>query len=80
MNLKHSLLRYLLLTLMLGGLGHPVFGETDPWRIWKQPGVQAIMRHATAPGVGDPDNFILGRCETQRNLNAQGLEESKALG
>lgn len=80
MNLKLPLLKYLLLMLMLGGLVRPGIADTDPWRIWKQPGVQAIMRHATAPGVGDPDNFVLGRCETQRNLSAQGVEESKALG
>lgn len=80
MNLKHSLFRYVLLIWMLAGPIRPGFAETDPWRIWKQPGVQAIMRHTTAPGVGDPDNFVLGRCETQRNLSAQGLEESKALG
>ena len=38
------------------------------------------MRHATAPGTGDPANFRLGQCETQRNLNAQGRAEARRWG
>lgn len=52
----------------------------DPWTIWKQPGVHAIMRHATAPGFGDPEGFTLGQCNTQRNLNEAGRKEARALG
>lgn len=53
---------------------------SDPWEIWKQPGVHAIMRHATAPGYGDPENFTLGQCNTQRDLNNAGREEARELG
>ncbi|MCR2747261.1 histidine phosphatase family protein [Limnobacter parvus] len=53
---------------------------SDPWEIWKQPGVHAIMRHATAPGYGDPDGFTLGQCSTQRDLNKTGREEARSLG
>ena len=52
----------------------------DAWALWKQDGVHAIMRHATAPGFGDPDNFKLGDCNTQRNLNETGRREARALG
>ncbi|HEX4843340.1 MAG TPA: histidine phosphatase family protein [Limnobacter sp.] len=45
-----------------------------------QPGVHAIMRHTTAPGFGDPANFKLGDCSTQRNLSADGIQEAKVLG
>ncbi|WP_245479426.1 histidine phosphatase family protein [Hansschlegelia zhihuaiae] len=38
------------------------------------------MRHATAPGVGDPPGFRLGDCSTQRNLSAAGREEARAVG
>lgn len=58
----------------------PVQAEGNAWQVWQQAGVHAIMRHATAPGFGDPENFKLGQCNTQRNLNAQGLAEAKALG
>lgn len=44
------------------------------------PGVHAIMRHATAPGAGDPKAFDLRRCETQRNLSTQGRDEAAMIG
>ena len=31
-----------------------------------------FMRHALAPGFGDPENFKLDDCSTQRNLNGDG--------
>jgi len=40
----------------------------------------AVMRHATAPGTGDPDDFALGDCSTQRNLSAAGRAEARAIG
>jgi len=30
-------------------------------------GYVLLMRHALAPGVGDPENFKVGDCSTQRN-------------
>ena len=40
-----------------------------------------LVRHAsTVAGTGDPPDFALGRCETQRNLSAQGQAEARAMG
>jgi phosphohistidine phosphatase SixA len=39
-----------------------------------------LMRHAEAPGVGDPPNLRLGDCSTQRNLDAAGRQQARALG
>ena len=39
-----------------------------------------FMRHALAPGYGDPANFNISECETQRNLDATGIEQSKLIG
>ena len=39
-----------------------------------------FIRHALAPGSGDPSNFQLGDCNTQRNLNIKGIEQSKKIG
>jgi phosphohistidine phosphatase SixA len=44
------------------------------------PGTHAILRHALAPGTGDPENFQLGDCSTQRNLDARGRAQSRAIG
>lgn len=40
-----------------------------------------VLRHAaTEPGIGDPPGYVLGRCETQRNLSAEGRAQAEALG
>ena len=46
----------------------------------KQPGVVALMRHALAPGTGDPSEFALGDCATQRNLDARGRDQARRTG
>jgi len=45
-----------------------------------EPGVVAIVRHAQAPGTGDPARFTLDDCTTQRNLDARGREQARAIG
>lgn len=44
------------------------------------PGRVLIVRHALAPGVGDPPNLQLDDCSTQRNLNDAGRAQARALG
>jgi phosphohistidine phosphatase SixA len=39
-----------------------------------------LMRHADAPGYGDPAGYVLGQCATQRNLGDYGKKQSKAIG
>tara|TARA_B100000965_G_C19444976_1_gene692620 strand:- start:175 stop:723 length:549 start_codon:yes stop_codon:yes gene_type:complete len=46
----------------------------------KEGGKLIFIRHAIAPGGGDPDNFKLNDCSTQRNLNQDGIEQSKRIG
>ena len=46
----------------------------------KEGGKIIFIRHALAPGSGDPENFDLNNCKTQRNLSNQGIEQSKRLG
>jgi len=38
------------------------------------------MRHALAPGTGDPADFRIGDCATQRNLDERGREQARAIG
>lgn len=42
--------------------------------------VVLMIRHALAPGIGDPDDFKLDDCSTQRNLNEQGRAQARAIG
>ena len=46
----------------------------------KKGGNIVFIRHAIAPGGGDPENFKLNDCSTQRNLDSQGIEQSKKIG
>ncbi len=39
-----------------------------------------LLRHAIAPGNGDPPNFNINDCSTQRNLNQVGISQSRKLG
>ena len=39
-----------------------------------------FIRHAYAPGNGDPENFDINNCETQRNLSHSGRLQSKKIG
>ncbi|WP_296493102.1 histidine phosphatase family protein [Rhodoferax sp.] len=44
------------------------------------PGTVVLFRHATAPGVGDPAEFKLNDCRTQRNLSANGQTQARRIG
>ena len=39
-----------------------------------------FIRHAYAPGSGDPDNFNLNDCSTQRNLSEEGRKQAQKIG
>ncbi len=39
-----------------------------------------MIRHATAPGTGDPEGFRLADCSTQRNLSDSGRDQARAIG
>ena len=43
-------------------------------------GLIVLMRHAEAPGTGDPPGFRLGDCETQRNLDDRGRAQARRMG
>jgi phosphohistidine phosphatase SixA len=39
-----------------------------------------LFRHANAPGVGDPPNFKIDDCTTQRNLDDIGRNQARRIG
>jgi len=43
-------------------------------------GYVLLLRHTLAPGVGDPENFKLNDCSTQRNLSQVGRDDAKSVG
>ena len=54
--------------------------EVAAWQALRDGEAVLIIRHALAPGTGDPAGFRLGDCRTQRNLNETGRQQSRAWG
>ena len=50
------------------------------WTFAKEGNKIILIRHALAPGRGDPKEFSLKDCATQRNLNQIGIDQSKKIG
>jgi phosphohistidine phosphatase SixA len=64
--------------------GAAAVADDDTGRAWsalRSDGYVALIRHASAPGpAGDPADYKLDDCATQRNLSEQGRVEARALG
>lgn len=58
----------------------PAWAAAQDFSSLKQPGVVALMRHALAPGTGDPANFDVNDCSTQRNLDDRGRAQARQIG
>jgi phosphohistidine phosphatase SixA len=54
--------------------------EADLWQALRSGEAAVLMRHALAPGTGDPSNFDLDDCTTQRNLSDTGREQARMIG
>lgn len=67
---------------MLCVLSGPAFAVTKAqlWKLLRDGEAFAMMRHALAPGTGDPGRFRIGDCSTQRNLNDEGRKQSRTIG
>jgi phosphohistidine phosphatase SixA len=86
MNRRSSISTVLAAALATGWLLLPLNGAqaetpmgTGDWASIK-PGTVVLFRHATAPGTGDPPQFKLDDCSTQRNLDDTGRAQARRLG
>ncbi|MDH6268955.1 broad specificity phosphatase PhoE [Rhizobium sp. SG_E_25_P2] len=67
----------------LGAAGLFVAGAArseTPWALLRRGESVALIRHATAPGSGDPPGFRLRDCSTQRNLSDEGRAQARRIG
>jgi len=64
----------------------PAIGNANQLAIWEKlqggnpQGYVLLLRHSYAPGVGDPANFKIGDCSTQRNLSDEGRQDAREIG
>lgn len=64
---------------LLTGLFPATLAAQD-WDALRQSGSVALMRHALAPGTGDPAGFRLDDCSTQRNLDDTCRVQARRIG
>ena len=79
-NLKlQRLLTYIILVTLLVATEGTARSEIET--VKKSISANVIfLRHALAPGLGDPSDFIKEDCSTQRNLNEEGRSQARLLG
>lgn len=53
--------------------------STQAWSALRNNAI-VLLRHADAPGIGDPPNFRLDDCATQRNLGDTGRTQARRIG
>ncbi len=75
-----KILKYFLIIFIF--LNSPIKADSNEVMIseLQKGGKLIFIRHAYAPGGGDPTNFDINNCETQRNLNGKGINQSKKIG
>jgi len=65
----------------LGAAAAPCMALEDIWSRLRHGGLVILMRHgSTEPGYGDPPEFRLDDCATQRNLSEAGRAEARRVG
>ena len=74
------LLNFILIIFLILTNGIKADTEFQVLKNLKNGGNLIFIRHAYAPGGGDPDNFDINDCSTQRNLSEEGREQAKNIG
>ena len=74
--------RKILIILFIGflNLNSNAFSNDKVLQSLKEGKKLVFIRHAIAPGNGDPNNFDINDCSTQRNLDKNGILQSKKIG
>jgi len=73
--LKKSLIK--LLWVAFGLVGSFQVCASELSELLKRPDHVLLMRHAVAPGIGDPAGYKLQDCKSQRNLDAKGRAQAQ---
>ena len=75
-----KLIKFFLLILLSFNISLKANSNDKAQILLKEGGKVIFIRHAIAPGGGDPVDFDILRCETQRNLSKEGIAQSKNIG
>ena len=69
-----------LLALLLLVIASPAAATEAGWALLREGGQVVLLVHANAPGTGDPANFDIENCRTQRNLSERGRQHARSIG
>ena len=70
----------IIILIILFLFNHKSYADEKIVEILKKNDNIIFIRHSLAPGSGDPENINLNDCKTQRNLNNEGIKQSKKIG
>ena len=70
----------IIILIILFLFNHKTYADENIVEILKKNNNIIFIRHSLAPGTGDPENISLKDCKTQRNLNNEGIKQSKKIG
>jgi len=72
--------QFLIALLMFVGMQTITLAQTELANAMQDGQHVLLMRHADAPGYGDPQGYQLNQCSSQRNLGERGRKQAQAIG
>lgn len=70
----------LFLAFIMMALAAPACATEAGWALLRNGGQVVLINHADAPGTGEPANFDINDCSTQRNLSDRGRQQARRMG
>ena len=79
-SFRQGIVVILFSTILMLGLSNVSTANDRLWAAAGSKGHFVMIRHALAPGFGDPPEFVIGDCSTQRNLDDEGRKQALKIG
>ena len=78
--MKNKIISLILNLIIFSLFSFQINASDQAWNLAKEGNKIILIRHSLAPGGGDPQGFKIDDCDTQRNLNRKGINQSKKIG
>ena len=78
--MKNKIISLILNLIIFSLFSFQINASEQAWNLAEEGDKIILIRHSLAPGGGDPPGFKIDDCNTQRNLNRKGINQSKKIG
>ena len=78
--MKNKIISLILNLIIFSLFSFQINASEQAWNLAEKGDKIILIRHSLAPGGGDPQGFKIDDCDTQRNLNRKGINQSKKIG